>query len=264
MTPLQRCLRFTLIELLVVIAIIAILAAMLLPALNKARDKAKSISCLGNVRQIGTGMLMYVDSEAGFYPVTDFSNTTSWDNALSLYDGRQVAENYRHGVLQKHQVAKQALYSCPSDQIVRAGTAMPRSYALTYYFSGNPLPRASGISGCAVDADYTCPASRKTSQVVKPSKFIAMLEAADAGNQMGRTSKNNGWYNGVLGVNFLRGKFFGTMPDPEFWRHGAGSARSNMLFADGHGEFIDFAVTVAPNAVNNTGASNANTMWDLR
>ena len=73
----RRPFEFTLIELLIVIAIIAILAAMLLPALSKAREKARTIACLGNLRQIARGVVIYCGDFNEWLP----ENNTGTDSA---------------------------------------------------------------------------------------------------------------------------------------------------------------------------------------
>lgn len=73
--------RFTLIELLIVIAIIAILASMLLPALAKARESARSTKCLGNLKQFGLAMGVYMDTCKGYIP-NSLTNSDTWVNRL--------------------------------------------------------------------------------------------------------------------------------------------------------------------------------------
>jgi len=104
----RRTPGFTLIELLVVIAIIAILAAMLLPALAKAREKARQSNCISNLKQIGLGAFMYTDDNKEMYP-----NCAGYVNAANIGIGLspQVEEWY---TLLRPYVTDTKVYNCPS------------------------------------------------------------------------------------------------------------------------------------------------------
>ena len=131
---------FTLVELLVVIGIIAVLIALLLPALTKARQSALSLVCLSNLRQVGMGMMQYVNDNRGTLPLADVQVSTNEPSYwLGIYGSgwvSRLAEKKYVATTTELNRTKRDIFSCPTDQ-----TGRPQDFTanMPYYSSYRAL-----------------------------------------------------------------------------------------------------------------------------
>jgi prepilin-type N-terminal cleavage/methylation domain-containing protein/prepilin-type processing-associated H-X9-DG protein len=257
---------FTLIELLTVIAIIGILAALLLPALVAAKEKAQRIACLGNLRQWGLALNMYLDDNQQFFPDFSIANSTpgapagydqdnihwtdlaafaaggygnsAWFNGLPPYVSQ--AALWQYAAKPTNFVLGRNVFTCPTAQFrpaeVNPLDRVAFSYGINFKGTSGATPAGSPFSA---------------KQVVHPSAFVFFSDV--------RANSGETPFYGANPAHDL-GAARGSLSHLSS-RHAAGA---NLTFLDGHSAYFKYSYMAYPEGtkIGDPGSPDINWSYD--
>ena len=231
--------RFTLIELLVVIAIIAILAAMLLPTLAKAREKARHVNCMSNLKQVCLAALMYPQENSDFLPPAYYMESggeIGWD--FATYDWWVTT---RPGIIGGYLGDK--VFACPSRLDLKSYDRPFSGYAYNASYLGG---------GYSVwDGQANPPA--KIGKVLDPSRTVAFADSASWSS----------FTNELICNSYLRSKgdpYYSWSGQNTHFRH---NKLANMALVDGHTEAATVKCNPSLNSPDLGDLSSDDKLYDL-
>ena len=202
---------FTLIELLIVIAIIAILAGMLLPALNAAREKARAIKCAGNLKQYGMAIAMYAHTYQDYLLIQNPVNHKTGTIGYIYQWGGYIQTELMPKMRETDWKAGRSINSCPSRN-KNYGAALTGYEQEAISYAHNTLALGAQAQGANPDATH------KMSRLKQPAFYVGFCDSEV-------------WCIGSSGV-LAKGRWNGSKEyDYVSFRHGN---RSNAVFIDGH------------------------------